>query len=311
MRVPQAVRDCVVYLYDGDELLGTGFCVGIPETDEPTSAVWNYIVTARHVVQGIPSPIIRTNSVSGEAIHIQTSPDNWWHSHDPTADVASAFLPAEPDFKPTVVRPNQIADDEFLVVREVGPGDEVVFTGLFQGAAGESRNLPIVRWGHIARMNEELVQTESPSGDIEEIDAIMVEAHSWGGHSGSPAIVLFPFDRWMDGVTRIQVPTDDPRTSWALLGLVSSHWDLPSPVKMKNAPRGRDPEREALVNAGIALVVPGQHILDLLFRDDIATDRKRRQAQGKGPRPTAAQASEQPEGPNGLFSRGKRPGRDD
>lgn len=272
MRVPQAVRDCVVYLYQDEDLLGTAFCVGIPVPNEPMGTVWNYIVTARHIVQGMPSPIIRANSVSGEAIRIPTS-NNWWYSNNPTADVAAAFLPEEPDFKPTVVRPDQIADDEFLAKRDVGPGDEVVFTGLFQGAAGESRNLPIVRFGHIARMNEELSQTMNPSGGIEDIDAIMVEARSWGGHSGSPAIVLFPLTRWLNGITYEELPVEEPRRSWALLGLVSSHWDLPRPIRMKNAPRGRDPEREAWVNTGIALVVPGQHILDLLFRADIVADR--------------------------------------
>jgi hypothetical protein len=43
-------------------------------------------------------------------------------------------------------------DDAFLDDRRVGPGDEIVFVGLFQGAPGTDRNLPIARFGHIARM---------------------------------------------------------------------------------------------------------------------------------------------------------------
>src|SRR5207253_3257650 len=43
---------------------------------------------------------------------------------------------------------------------EVGVGDEVFFVGLFVQHAGEARNLPMARFGHISRMPVEPIEVQ-------------------------------------------------------------------------------------------------------------------------------------------------------
>lgn len=85
--------------------------------------------------------------------------------------------------------------------------------------------------------------------------------------------------------------------AWTLLGLVSSHWELPASLRndMDLDAHWLDEEEgesnRVTVNAGMALVVPGQHILDLLNRDDVARDRERRRARERNSsEPTATHA---------------------
>jgi hypothetical protein len=136
--------------------------------------------------------------------------------------------------------------------------------------------LPIARFGQIARMNDELVASEGPGGLVSKLDVIMVEARSWGGHSGSPAFVLFSATRHPGVITLPGIPTSDTRAFWALLGLVSGHWELPVAVRERNAPKLPTPHSVA-INAGIALVAPAQQIVDLLMRDDVVADRLARE----------------------------------
>ena len=121
-------------------------------------------------------------------------------------------------------------------------------------------------------MNEEPVHSLGPGNIAQSLDAIMVEVHSWGGHSGSPAYVLFPPTRWMN---QLELSNGEPRSAWALLGLVSSHWNLPAAIQSINEDRVDD-NRKAMVNTGIGLVTSGQHIRDLLLREDVVADRERR-----------------------------------
>jgi len=302
MRVPQTIRDSVVYIYDTTGLLGTGFLVGVP-LDEGSDRVFLYVITAKHLVDYSSSVIVSLNGRSGEAIKIATEKANWWFSANAAADVAIAFLPGNADaFSPTCVRFDQLGDDEWMAQRDVGPGDEVIFTGLLQGLPGKDRNRPIIRFGQIAMMNEELIPQETIGGDVQDIDAIMVEARSWGGHSGAPAYVVFSPTRYMGTLELVKQPVVKPRTAWALLGLVAGHWELPARIRLRNQPRGdnRDRERDALVNAGIALVVPAQHIVDLLMRDDVLEHRERMRRQESDLRPVAVQDSIQEPREQGL-----------
>ena len=81
-----------------------------------------YIVTARHIVQGVNSVIVRTNSVSGEIAKIPVEKTSWWHSGNPAADVAIAVFERQPDVSLTLVREEQIIDDEFVTLRTSGQG---------------------------------------------------------------------------------------------------------------------------------------------------------------------------------------------
>lgn len=281
MRLPDAVRDCVVYLYDGDVLLGTAFVVGHPMSDPPGST-YLYVATARHLVEGRRSLQARVNTTAGGSVLVPIPNHLWWTSDDPYADVAIGDFPTNSaGVVVAAVDARMFADDAFAAERGIGPGDEIAFTGLFQGAPGQDRNLPIVRFGQIARMSDELIRTIGPDGTQQLVRAIMVEARSWGGHSGSPAFVLFPATRHPGYIDLPEWPIKDQRLVWALLGLVSAHWSLPADVLRKNEPAtAQVPDQEVRVNAGIALVAPAQQLLDLLNRPDVAARRN-----GPGPEP--------------------------
>jgi hypothetical protein len=81
---------------------------------------------------------------------------------------------------------------EHMQEHEVAVGDEVFITGLFSQRHGTRRNIPIVRVGNLACMTEEKVSTNY-FGDM---DAILIEARSIGGLSGSPVFLNL-------GITRI------------------------------------------------------------------------------------------------------------
>ena len=273
MRLPDSLRDCVVYVYDGESLLGTSFVVALPATRSPGDFL--YAVTARHLVEGSRDLRLRVNRIASGAEFIPIDRSLLWTSDDPRADIAVARLsPTNTGFQLSTVPMSLVGDDAFLDDRRVGPGDEVVFVGLFQGAPGTERNLPIARFGQISRMAEEAVPTIGPGGTHQRIDAIMVEARSWGGHSGSPAFVLFSATREPGVLELPEWPLKDARQIWALLGVVSSHWELPSDVRQKNrSSSSLEADEEVSINAGIALVVPAQKLVDLLNRDDVIAER--------------------------------------
>jgi hypothetical protein len=97
------------------------------------------------------------------------------------------------------------------------------------------------------------------------VDAYLVEARSWGGHSGSPVFVYFPPDREL-GVISVG---GGPRIM--LLGLVHGHYELPQPVDLTGDIFGSG---KVSMNAGIAVVIPAQAITELLMSEDEVAQRK-------------------------------------
>jgi hypothetical protein len=138
----------------------------------------------------------------------------------------------------------------------------VFFVGLFSEHPGVERNQPILRFGNISMMPGEklLVNLGDSSARIR---AYLVEARSWGGHSGSPAFVYFPPDRFGNSISvGMTLPI-------FLLGLVQGHYDIKSDVKFI----GDVEEGQVAINAGIAAVVPAQEIYDLLMSGEVLAER--------------------------------------
>lgn len=126
-----------------------------------------------------------------------------------------------------------------------------------------------------------------------DLDAIMVEMLSWPGQSGSPAVVL-------ESVIHNTISESNKLSSridslWALLGVVSGHWELPAALakEIERDAVDLDPAEESQrvrVNSGIALVTPVRHVINLLKREDVTRDRKAKRATERGngtPRPSA------------------------
>jgi hypothetical protein len=268
--IPERFRKCVVFLFvrrtaDADQPLepvGTAFLVGIPALQHGGDASplspdegWfiRYLVTARHMVdlsRKYGSLFARITLADGTSTLIEL-PAGCWHEHAST-DVAASLLREPRPWDQALIPVSSFELDELAIKHRVSIGDEVFFMGLFSEHPGAAHNEPIVRFGNIALMPGEHVRVDVGSSTTS-IRAYLVEARSWGGHSGSPAFVYFPADRFG---TSISLNTVLPIF---LLGLVQGHYDIQWEMRFLGD-LGQVP-----INAGIAVVVPAQDIYDLLI----------------------------------------------
>ncbi len=269
MRVPDEVRDCVVFIGvqetgdDGQLVIrwgGTGFFVSVPSIGSPP-VKYIYLVTAMHVVYAVQSRgfIIRANKQDGgaENIHVPPNAATWWyHPSDANADVALvAFgLPNE-QFLYRSVPTSMFMTEEIVRQGTLGLGDEVYLSGLFRNLTGTKRNLPIVRIGNVAMMPDERVPTEWGP-----MNAYLIEARSLGGLSGSPVFI--------HSFASEQI---------YLFGLMHGHWKLPVNYQTMDAEiRAREDfgDEGQMVNMGIAIVVPAIDILTTLNQPELTEARR-------------------------------------
>jgi len=278
MRVPDEVRQCVVYLGlrvakpdDGIAMHpeGTAFFAFMPaETLENYGYI--YLVTAKHVAKRLDGKefLARVNMRDGGATFVNCVSVKWWyHPTEPTVDVALfPWAPSLETFEYRYIPVDGFLTDEIIKSKSIGTGDEVFVTGLFAHLAGSQRNIPIVRMGNIAMMPNEPVPTKMGN-----IDAYLIEARSIGGLSGSPAFV------------RATVPFGVGESY--LLGLMHGHWDIPVDAIDDSATDDQRSEAYGRVNMGIAIVIPAKKILDVLNQQGLIDmrrsyteeERKRRQ----------------------------------
>ena len=267
MRVPDLARKSVVFIGKIADMrfvpYGTGFIV-CRETD---GLHFNYIVTARHVLDLISGPekdgdttvAIRINLKAGGS-EVAPSALELWHFHPGPkprrhVDVAVLPVPISSDLYDFARIPldDKVATPEIMQAEYLGVGTDVYITGLFTRHWGDAQNVPLVRCGNIARMAEEPLYT--PDGYM---DAYLIEAKSIGGLSGSPVFAHMP---------PIRVQTFDethkakfflPRMSHYLLGMVQGHFV----VENSEDAIVESDQRVGQINTGIAVVVPVQSIIE-------------------------------------------------
>jgi hypothetical protein len=275
MVIGEEYRKCVVFLF-ADVLdpktgalkrtpAGTAFLAGIPAPGPPPvgneGLYIRYLVTARHVValsRKYGSLFARIHHADGTAPFMEFPHDSW-HQHGST-EVAVALLRTFAQIDHVLIAVDQFELDAMAVAHKVAVGDEVFFVGLFSEHPGIERNQPIVRFGNISLMPDEKILVNLGDSTAR-IRAYLVEARSWGGHSGSPAFVYFLPDRFGNSISmRADVPT-------FLLGLVQGHYDIKSDVKFIGD------TGTVSMNAGIAAVVPAQDIYDLLMSGSVVAQR--------------------------------------
>lgn len=282
----------------------TGFFVGVRE--EGGSGILPYVVTARHCVEeaGRDPLYIRVNRIAtvGGYEDIPTSRADWY-THDEWDVALIPFVAPKEEarrLRMSMVPLEQFVDADYRfwarrtmfeqTAKNLGGflidiGHEVAFLGLFIQHAGRGRNLPIARFGSISRMPFEPITVKRREGQQEQIVGYLAECRSWGGHSGSPVFWSSP-----DAVQVIEVPhpqkpdqlvpVSHQTPLYALLGLVSAHYDIGT--------RAREYEDIVTdVNAGIAVVTPSVDIYDLLMREDVVKDRERRMEDDKLEIPSA------------------------
>jgi hypothetical protein len=280
VRVPDQVRDCVVFIYalvpgEGYVPRGTAFLVSISH-DEMRHFV--YFVTAKHVTDGIARrgdgiAYLRVNTPNGGYEMMGTIASQW------------SFHPSEDEFVDVAVHPC-VWDDEAVswLMTEVksfpiegnctkapavGVGDDLFITGLFVRHQGQRQSIPIVRIGNIAAMPGEPVTTR-----LGDMPAYLIEARSVGGLSGSP-VFLHTGNRFF------------------LLGLVHGHWDV-DPSEQTFIDDGLSRE---VVNTGIAIVVPVEKIIETLDQPALREEREVAVSKERGNEtPTMDSADERPRG---------------
>lgn len=259
MKVPEEMRDGVIFLYalDAGERrpAGTGFFVmrRVPRHDGRTVAL---LMTAHHVIEAIRKHgddrkvWIRVNSKGGGAQWFDVPIDQWL---SPDASVDCALLPWVPPAGSGAHWSGWILDDGIATVdvmrREaIGIGDEVFAVGLFRNHVGEDRNEPILRVGNIAALPADPIPTKN-YGDMR---AILIEARSIGGLSGSPVFVHMGGFRVQGG----RPSFDNSERPFLFCGLIHGHWDAVD-AEADADMLGVGQEK---VNTGIAIVVPADEI---------------------------------------------------
>jgi hypothetical protein len=281
MRIPDVVRKCVVFIGSKSSTgvwicRGTGFFMA--HVFEGQIGAVSYLITAKHVIDGIRdkgSSIVgvRINDKKG-ARWIETPVASWFfHPDADDVDIAALGMAIMADIEHRALSTAMVATDEKLEALQVGPGDDVFFTGLFSSHQGRSRNIPIMRVGNIAAMPEEKISTLFGL-----IDAYLVEARSIGGLSGCP--VFLHIDP--TGLIRASIEYLGDTHTFFLLGLMHGHFDEMSirsdteelSIRSDTEELSIRSDTEELliedsfggkaVNIGIAVVVPATKILEVL-----------------------------------------------
>ena len=284
VRVPDIMLNCVGFVgevthrdtsgADEGDLHATGFFVSIPigENGGPPSLV--YFVTAKHVAKDLANRELYflVNKMGGGVTTISTLSDRWYtHPTDPTADVAVVQVadPRNADIRAVNIK--SLGTPEMLRMMGIGVGDDVFAVGLFTPVAGSARNEAIVRYGNVAMMPQEQIQTELGYADV-----YLIEARSIGGLSGCPVFVrptaTLPLaespNPYIKKILAIGIGS-------VLLGVMHGHWDIKE-SEMNKAYFGHD--RKHGVNLGIAIVVPAQKILETINQPELIEMREKQLA---------------------------------
>ncbi len=285
---------------------GTAFLVSVscrPADKEDPGFL--YLITARHVLEESRDErlCVLINTKDGGRDRVET-PRSDWFTHD-RADVALWPL-GRADGERILLWQTEAIPAEFLLSddhRFTAPGglmpeyadtrieigDEVFIAGLFRQSAGRARNVPVARFGRIARLPGEPLVMSRWGGQRFESDGFLVDLHSFGGFSGSPIIwrrqVLTPILRGGKPIgARLEY-------IGGLAGLLSAHFDLPVSGRVRRSrelaeiaaaeagaedPDAVEMEMQTTVNSGLAVVTSAAHIRSLIEREDVAEDRAHR-----------------------------------
>lgn len=287
MLAPPEIRKCVVFLAGKNaetgkmKVGGTAFCVGVPIP--PLTGYVGYLVTAKHCIDSIKNNektdgkiYLRVNFANGLTDFVETSPKDW-HFH-PAAlssvagcervDVAVYQAPFGSgwDVRFWTMAEDSFVDKALIDKEKIGPGDEVLIAGLFTQRFGESKNIPVVRIGNIAAMDDEPITTKWSDGHPMEV--YLIEARSIRGLSGSPAFVNIGIPPHL-----VQMAHRGHGTCY-LLGLVHGHFGFPVPDTDASLDEGTDSAETNKINTGIAMVIPARKIYETLQLPELKTARQ-------------------------------------
>jgi hypothetical protein len=269
MRIPDELKQCVAFLhvFEGSKYkpIGTGFFLHITEGD----LVFCYLVTCKHVVKPYldnnQEIYMRLNSVVQLDVGYLRVSSGWVFHDDEAIDLAVALVPTD---KPTTVGLTAMSAQHVILTKEglglsesgqISEGDDVFFIGLFAQYTGYQRNFPVVRFGKIALVTDELVHGEYGLSHYH-----FVECQAYPGHSGSPLFVIFDI-----AGSKIVY----------LLGVVAAFYPHMQQVFVE--PQGQEQELYLYTHYGISTVVPVEYVSMILYGEKFMEERKKKVGAGR------------------------------
>jgi hypothetical protein len=276
MLIPDKIRKSVVFL--GIEKVdkttkpvGTALLVGnTRDIDETEKLTFLYLFTAKHVIDRAKGTLVeylsvRFNLKDGSACWKKCRFSNWkFHPSNPTVDVAILRLYLAGDEDVIIYPSDEILSEMELRGKGLGLGDEVFLTGLFWPHEGRGRSIPLVRTGNIAAMPEEPIPTE----DFGSIEAYLIEIRSISGLSGSPVFAYLGPSQ-SGSVTKLRRSPEGGDwidSEFYLFGLLHGHFDAAQEERQRFI---EDATEKIQLNVGIAIVVPGDKIIEVLQQPDV------------------------------------------
>jgi hypothetical protein len=309
-RIPPALECSAFFLFRrdprtgdvNDEPDGTGFVVA-RSWKTVTNRFHYYAVSNWHVVVKRGASILRVNTVSGKSRLIDTEPHEWYFAtpgddlaiRDITEDVMTDGLHSD---IVTYIEEDVFATPNFIFEHDIGMGDDVFMIGLFVDHAGDEHNVPIGRFGNIARLADGSSLVEQPNG--QKRPSHLVDTRSRGGFSGSPVFVYrIPYTQLKLLAGNYQMNPIDPKDTFCvLLGVHCAQFPEEVTVKVAEAKRTNIQSGDILkLPSSVTVVCPAWEISRLMNEQRFSTIRDERErkhmssARGK-PYPEASDASE-------------------
>jgi hypothetical protein len=255
--------------------VGTCFFVYVPDSRIGEGGGFMYLVTNRHVAQpgieqGTPYQVqgtfLRMNLATPQggiqSVVEPIRPDqmHWFFPSDDAVDLAvTPLLPDQARYAYMSIPSTLIVTAEQLKTGDVGVTDPITFAGFFSNFPGRVRMEPIVREGVIAMLPEEKLDTTlHKQGRL-----FLADIHAFHGNSGSPVFV---------NIGGVHHGTISGGERYLLLGVLSGYY--PESVGF-SVPAATVLTGEVRDNSGIATVVPGEELANLLNSPDVQADRDR------------------------------------
>jgi hypothetical protein len=297
-RISDAYTHNAVYIYgnladaqEGRAMGGSGFLVHVAfEVHKNRRQI--YVVTNRHVVLAVKTPVVRLNRLDGGVGGFTTKQEDWT-LHPDGDDVAVLPVHLQPDAVTfTSLGMDRFVAPQIIADEDIGIGDDTIMVGRFIGHDGRQKNTPSVRFGNIAMMPEEKITTADGFGQ----ESFLVELRSLPGYSGSAVYIYSPCA--MNDMSRRRMGQDlAPLSDFNLFG--PNAQESINLMTNKFAPKGpyllgtdwchlnsKVPVRDAIgqvhsegwfirENTGMAGVVPAWKIADVLNGEALASLRSR------------------------------------
>ncbi len=281
MNIDPGIINCVGFIGaptpQGFVADGTCFFVGVWEETE----AFLYMVTARHLVRPAQFgnellPIdgivkVRVSRKTNTPLVFDTIRGEWECHPDRFVDVcvrlfdhrryedgelllSALGISGESSIIPSEARWAQFGGKPAI-------GDEIFIPSLFPGHVGEKRNIPVVRFGHVAAQPVETIRAGSPT-----VPAYLVETKSLGGVSGAPVFLhLQPYRMRQQPSSDGKAPEGGNLVPYALIGMVlGSHSGRYATDFVSDEDAENIVAKDADFNAGLSVVLPIQHVVDVL-----------------------------------------------